>query len=461
MSANFFTQTGVSVTADWTELVNKTLPSSKTGVGLTFQIANQDDSAADVNDIAIQLKDHADGDWHEHVFGEEMRGPGPRVISIYKEAGDPAPRIEPGLSAHYVLKLEPFYLVRVLARSLSGTATVDIHGFAEQQDPNERTDTFVDFLEGAAPGTPNTGYVRVYAKTDGHLYKKDDAGAELGLVCGPSSATANRVVRTADTSGKLIASSGATVNAGGDMTVATLGIGGYVALDKSIFNANTVLLATADNTPVATTMAEQTLVGRVTGGNPATLTANEALGIIADRLACIHVASRTYDGLPFGGTNTAADLVIAADTIYAHRFYSWGKEYDAIGIRVRTAEAGKGCKMAIFNEGSDGYPSSLVLQTGALSLAVAADIETAGLAQTLPVGWYWVAILSDSAGVAKLESMAMAYHRMLGHTDYSTNAGTLLTKAGEPYADGFDDPFPAGAAYGITNVHRILLKRSA
>jgi len=35
--------------------------------------------------------------------------------------------------------------------------------------------------EGSAPTTPATGKVAIYAKTDGHLYAKDDAGSERSL----------------------------------------------------------------------------------------------------------------------------------------------------------------------------------------------------------------------------------------------------------------------------------------
>lgn len=36
----------------------------------------------------------------------------------------------------------------------------------------------VYYKEGTAPGTPDSGYVVQYAKTDGRLYHKDDAGTE-------------------------------------------------------------------------------------------------------------------------------------------------------------------------------------------------------------------------------------------------------------------------------------------
>ena len=43
--------------------------------------------------------------------------------------------------------------------------------------------------EGAAPATPSTGYVSVYAKADGLLYSKDDAGVETLLSGGADAAS--------------------------------------------------------------------------------------------------------------------------------------------------------------------------------------------------------------------------------------------------------------------------------
>lgn len=40
---------------------------------------------------------------------------------------------------------------------------------------------YLEFAEAAAPGTPASGIVRIYAKSDGSLYQKDDAGTETGL----------------------------------------------------------------------------------------------------------------------------------------------------------------------------------------------------------------------------------------------------------------------------------------
>lgn len=48
-------------------------------------------------------------------------------------------------------------------------------GIADQGDF-----TYLDATEAAAPSTPASGFVRIYAKTDGRIYSKDDAGTEYG-----------------------------------------------------------------------------------------------------------------------------------------------------------------------------------------------------------------------------------------------------------------------------------------
>lgn len=47
------------------------------------------------------------------------------------------------------------------------------------------------------------------------------------------------------------------------------------AVLKTLFDANTILAAETDNTPAAVTVAEQTILGRITAGNIAALTATE------------------------------------------------------------------------------------------------------------------------------------------------------------------------------------------
>jgi len=68
-------------------------------------------------------------------------------------------------------------------------------------------------------------------------------------------------------------------------TVATNGVASWTDpatfLPVSLYDANTVLYATADDTPAALTVAEQRVVGRTTGGNIAALTLGNAAGNVA------------------------------------------------------------------------------------------------------------------------------------------------------------------------------------
>jgi hypothetical protein len=66
---------------------------------------------------------------------------------------------------------------------------------------------YIDLDEGAAPATPATGKVRVYAKTDGSAYQKDDAGTETGLAGGGGGAVATDAIF--DAAGDLVVGSGA------------------------------------------------------------------------------------------------------------------------------------------------------------------------------------------------------------------------------------------------------------
>src|SRR5262245_26811849 len=69
---------------------------------------------------------------------------------------------------------------------------------------------YLEFAEGSAPGTPASGIVRAYAKTDGSLYQKDDAGVETGLAGGGGGGGGFTVVECAGQA--LIYAGNATTN---------------------------------------------------------------------------------------------------------------------------------------------------------------------------------------------------------------------------------------------------------
>lgn len=87
-------------------------------------------------------------------------------------------------------------------------------------------------------------------------------------------------------------------------TSLTTTLGSYVA--KSLFNANTILAANSDDTPAALTVAEQTLVGRITGGNIDALTVAEASALLSSAGATALVSTNTTQGVT--GIKTFSEL---------------------------------------------------------------------------------------------------------------------------------------------------------
>jgi len=145
--------------------------------------------------------------------------------------------------------------------------------------------TKVHFAEGSAAATPDAGEVVIYAKTDGLLYSKDDAGAETlvsGGVGGGGGVAADPIW---DTAGDLAVGSGANTAArlakGSDGTnlrmvsgsVAWSGVGSL--LDHTVYEASNITynqtsatLGDADATNltvVFTAPASGTVLVRLTG----------------------------------------------------------------------------------------------------------------------------------------------------------------------------------------------------
>jgi hypothetical protein len=102
------------------------------------------------------------------------------------------------------------------------------------------------------------------------------------------------------------------------VNAATSGNAGYLTasdwslfngkVDKSLYDANTILAATTDNTPAALTVGEQTIVGRKTGGTITSLTGAEAKAIIRPVLSGTFTSgSTTYQKTD---ANVTADSII-------------------------------------------------------------------------------------------------------------------------------------------------------
>jgi hypothetical protein len=136
----------------------------------------------------------------------------------------------------------------------------------------------------------------------------------IGAVTGPGSAVADDIAVFDSTTGKIIKDGGAKVS-------------DFVT--KALYDAQTILHATSDNTPVALTVGEQTLVGRVTGGNIAAIAIDSDLSSVSANDDTVPsakatkamgdlkapLASPTFTGTITLADNTRFDLTLpTADT---------------------------------------------------------------------------------------------------------------------------------------------------
>lgn len=115
------------------------------------------------------------------------------------------------------------------------------------------------------------------------------------------------------------------IEAGADVTDAA-NVAAAGAVMEADYNANTILAATADDTPVALTVGEQTLVGRITAGAIAALSATQArtlLNVADGANAYVHPNhSGDVTSVADGAQTIAADAVtyakmqnVAADNV--------------------------------------------------------------------------------------------------------------------------------------------------
>jgi hypothetical protein len=142
-------------------------------------------------------------------------------LPIIRVLEDPTPPTTPGSGRYYLYVDEG-------TKTLHGkddTGADTDYGAAGGGLSDQDAFTYLDATEAAAPSTPASGFVRIYAKSDGRVYSKDDAGVEYGPfdvagggVTFPVIATAAGGNRTTDSTTQTI-SMPASV-ASGDLLIA-------------------------------------------------------------------------------------------------------------------------------------------------------------------------------------------------------------------------------------------------
>lgn len=169
-----------------------------------------------------------------------------------------------------------------------------------------------------------------------------------------------------------------------------------------------------------------------------------------------HWSTRYYSGPTLSySTSTAA---IVANQLYGLPFVvPKHGTYDRIAIHVTVGVAGN-CRIGIYKD-NNGYPGALILDSGLLAVGVAGAVEGV-IAQVLPAGWYWLALVCEVAPTVRHQLCSYdTAPQELGWnavTDISTYGGLRGAFA---FA-ALPNPYPPGhLPWNNTSFPKITLRR--
>lgn len=281
-------------------------------------------------------------------------------------------------------------------------------------------------------------------------------GSGAGLLFGPGGATAVSIYLAYNAAGELKTNAKVIV---ADATAAThavnrqFGDARYVL--QSLFDANTILFATTDNTPAALTVGASTFVGRKASGNISAMSTTEAATLLTDLVPkslydANSVVTATANDTPIVTTMAAGTVLgrrqtgdiddvtyaqIIADTggnpylmqpktteytytphvsrttaanvlqrMYFVPIWIWSPwTADRIGVEVTAGGATSVMRLGIYTS-TDGRPDSRVLEASGTQDGNSTGLNPLTISQALTEGQYWLAVVAQTA-VCTLRTM--------------------------------------------------------
>ena len=195
------------------------------------------------------------------------------------------------------------------------------------------------------------------------------------------------------------------------------------AVVKSLYKANTIIMATIDNTPVALTVGEQTLVGRITGGNIAALTVAQVITLLSGTSRTFHVnafhfpvpASEwqpTIYGAYLPASQTAKKCWLPLNFLKAGDIIT---AYNLVGDAIETNALTLDCKLVQVNKADP---------------LTTTDITNGGMAQVIANGNFDVAVNPDDTTVATDKQYLLELQGTTGVADeiYVIGAEVTITR---------------------------------
>lgn len=227
-------------------------------------------------------------------------------------------------------------------------------------------------------------------------------------------------------------------------------------VDKSTYDAHTILQATTDNTPVALTVGEQTVVGRATGGNISALSIDSDLSSVSanDDTIPSAKATKAYTDLmiPKSLVDAKGDIITAtADNTPARL---------AVGTNgyVLTADSGEttGLKWAAAAGGTSLWTAITATRASNTTCTVVGD-QTAIFKKGMIIRWQESG--ADKVGMVSIPSTVSTDTTItfIGDTMASIDSGTFkysVILGAEPYIARFAYAGTVGAvASNVMNAY--------
>lgn len=148
---------------------------------------------------------------------------------------------------------------------------------------------------------------------------------------------------------------------------------------------------------------------------------------------------------------TATPLVVEGATItptqdtviYSPVLITDDQEISSIGIRVIAAAASAVFRLGIYSAGSDGSPSTLLLDAGTVDASTIGFKDIGSLSLTVTAGYYWSAVVLQGATGATTRTVGGApfYRSSSGHANVSSR--------GQYNQAGVSGALPGTATTGI------------
>lgn len=256
--------------------------------------------------------------------------------------------------------------------------------------------SYLEMAETAAPSTPGTAKVRVYAKSDGLLYWKDDAGTERAvadtasalsnpmnsegdLIYGGALGVATRL--DSDTKGKRLTSGGAAAPTWGWQSVRS-GADAYTVLDTDGYDVLQLTGTTnrQHTLPDATTNAGRVLTFVNSGTSGATLTvARSGSDTIGGSAATSIVLYNTGDSLTLVAVGATWQIQSFPEKQTSEIWVSGGTSYgssDLAAMKYTTTNRQVGSDISYTESASSGAVFT-INSAGIYSMSLSANFNAA------------------------------------------------------------------------------------